>query len=290
MTLTLILAATLFPTSPVHSPGPSSHPNSKSAALTAQDLAFGTVAPSPTTSSSYLGLVPGHSARFVIEGADLSAVFGPVCLGVADGLLASPLPVENGALLIDPESLVVVAQGNLGLNGTLGFDVPIPVGLPVGLPLATQAVVIEPSGIAWPTNALVHETTALVPELVDSFYKSKHPLAGTVSSLVFEDPLSFQDFWSQHLAPTAVAPTVDFERQIAIATFGGWFGTLGWNVRVDAVVPVPGGGVEVQQSIQKCSGGSLPSESKPGAIVVVDRVAGAHPVLTTSQTMTIDCD
>ena len=68
---------------------------------------------------------------------------------------------------------------------------------------------------------------------------------------------------------------------VDVVGFGGHYRTYGFTVAVDGFAALPGGGLEVRQAVLAqalalaLGCGSLFSESKPGQVVTVDRVAGA---------------
>lgn len=254
--------------------------------LTAQDLGFGTTAPTAFPPSNHLGLVPGNTVRFSVAGGP-EAAGGVAVLGASTGLAATPVPLGDGLLLIDPAGLQILALGPVDGAGDASFDLALPAGLPLGAPLATQAVAIDPALDLRTTNALVHEVTDLSPQVLDDFKKSGHPSAGTQTALVISDPIAWQSFWAQHLHPSVTPPPVDFARHVAIVGFGGHFLTFGYSVQIDQLVPLPGGGLQVEQTVLTPGPGcgSLFSESDPGQIVVVDRVAGGAPVMAVTQSV-----
>ncbi|MDF1798085.1 MAG: hypothetical protein P1V81_02835 [Planctomycetota bacterium] len=254
--------------------------------LRAQDLTFGTSAPSVTPPSSYLGLVPGHSLRFEVS-ADPTAGGGLAVLGVSSALASSPVPLGSGLLLIDPAGLQVLGVGLLDGAGQAAFDLSVPLGLPVGVQLATQAAVVDPQLGLHLTQAIEHTLTDLQLQVLENFKKSIHPSAGSQAALLITDQTSWLAFYARHKSAAATPPAVDFGKQVVVVGFGGHFITFGYSVQIDAVVPLVGGGLEVHQTVLTpgfgC--GSLPSESKPGQIVAVDRVVGGAPVVAVTQSM-----
>ena len=252
--------------------------------LLAQDLTFGTSAPSTIPLSDHLGLVPGHTVRFLVS-ADPMAGGGLALLGVSTGLATSPVPLGSGLLLIEPAGLQVLGIGLIDGAGQASFDLAVPAGLPVGTLLATQAAVIDPLLELRTTQAVQHAVTDLQPQVLENFKKSNHPGAGTQSALLISDQTAWLAFFAQHKSTTAIPPTVDFSKQVVVVGFGGHFITFGYNVQIDEVVPLAGGGLEVRQTVLTpgfgC--GTLPSESKPGQIVAVDRVVGGAPVVAVTQ-------
>lgn len=257
--------------------------------LAVADLAFGTTAPP----SSHLGLVPGDTVRFTVS-ADASSAGDVAILAASPGLASAPMPFGAGALALDPVGLQIVAIGVLGGAGAVAFDVALPTGLQPGVPVATQAATLDlGAAVLRTSNALTHVVTDLAPVVLFDFKKSLHPSAGTFSALVLSDQAALQAFWSAHWGPFGgpPLPAVDFAEQVVVVGFGGWYGVFNYSLQIDALVPLAGGGLEVRQTVlapgQGC--GSSFAESRPGQMVVVDRVAGAAPVTAVTQTVFVPC-
>ena len=250
--------------------------------LVATDLSFQTSAPSTNPPSNHLGLVPGHSVRFEIGGT--AGALG--VLAVSTGLAPAPLPLGADLLLLDPLALQLIGSGSLGSAGLFGLDLALPASLPLGVDLATQAFTLDSNLELRASNALEHTTTDLTPVPLTFFNKSLHPSANSQTALLITDDAAWQSFYALHLPAGAPVPAVDFSEHAVVVGFGGWYLTFGYSVQVDAIVPLAGGSVQIEQTVSTpgLGCGTLFSESKPGQIVLVDRVAAGTlaNVITTS--------
>ena len=252
--------------------------------LSIEDLSFGTVAPDAVTGSDHLGLVPGHTVRLRVTSGPASAG-GVALFGAAGGLTGTPLPLGLGQILLDPASLVVLGSSPLDAQGAGALDLTVPPGLIPGTLAATQAVTIDATLSLRTTDALALAVTDLTPVVLENFNQSMHPASGTKTALVLTDAAALQAFYIQHLGPSAPVPAVDFTKDVVVVGFGGHYLTYGYTVVVDGLAALPGGGLEVRQTILTpgLGCGTLFSESRPGQVVTVDRVAGASLVVTLTQ-------
>lgn len=251
--------------------------------LTIEDLSFGTAAPDPVTGSDHLGLVPGHTVRLTVTSGPASAG-GVALFGAAGGQAATPLPLGLGQLLLDPARLVLLGSAPLDALGEGSLDLTVPAGLAPGTLAATQAFTVDATLTLRTTDALGHAVTDLTPVVLENFFKSGHPASGTETALVLTDAAALQAFYDQHLGPGAPVPAVDFAQDVVVVGFGGHYMTFGYTVVIDGLAALPGGGLEVRQTVLTPGFGcaTLPSETRPGQVVAVDRVAGASLVQTRS--------
>lgn len=255
------------------------------ASLTAFDLQFPTFAPSVVPVSNHLGLVPGNSVRFVVQGGP-AAAGGFAVMASAPALAPTPVPLGLGFLELDPASLNVVAVGALDAFGSAEFDFLLPDSLTLGQTLSTQAVTIDAILQARPTNVLEHQITDLTPQLIDYFPKSNHPLAGSERAVLITNQDDWVALYGAHLVPGFAPPSVDFSKHVAVVGFGGHHPTGGYSVAVTGVTPLAGGVLEVQQTVftPGLGCGLTFSETKPVQMVLFDRVVGGLTVVTTTQT------
>lgn len=250
-----------------------------------EDLAFGTSAPvlsmPPVT---HLGLVPGHAIRYRVSGAAPSPGTLAI-LSAAPALLAVPLPLGSSFLYLDPAGLVVLGAAVVDPSGAAAFDFALPPTLTLGVALACQGATLAPqTGVLKPSNFLTHVVTDAHPIPVASFSKSQHPSATSSGALVLHSELAWQSFWSQHAPGGPAAPQVDFTTQVVVVGFAGSVPTTGASLVIDQLAPLATGGLEVRQTLTLPGLGcpAAPAEQTPGAIVRVDRVAGAAPVAATT--------
>jgi hypothetical protein len=252
--------------------------------LRVTDLAFGTTAGVPTGPPffSYLGLVPGHTLAFRVDGVPEDA--GDLALLFASPAeLASPWPLGSlgtGALFLDPAGAFLAAQGVLGPAASIEWTFPVPGGAPLGAPLHTQGALVDPvAGTVQMTNELDHAVADTAATVFHQATHSSHPLSFELlgGTIVVESQPAWDAEWALTGFP-APAPAVDFSQDVVVMHFAGRKPTSGHFVAIDGAQPLgPGTLLGTTLTVPHPTCGVFFVETSPECFATLDRVAFGMP-------------